>query len=224
MKYVIANWKANKNASDAIAWCDAFLQKLQYGNNAAGAIQQGKVSVIIAPPFPLIPIVKAKLGSTPGIHIAAQSVSDVEGGSRTGEIPAATLAGLVEYAIVGHSERREHYGETNEIVRAKSLAALKQMINPLVCVRNVQDTIDENVLMVAYEPTWAIGSGKNEPVESVLEMKAMLKVASPRQFIYGGSVTEDTCAPYLHTEGIDGVLVGSASLDPAKFFSIVSQV
>lgn len=224
MKYVIANWKAHKNYQEANDWCNVFLDKITYSNQLQTSLSQDRLSIIICAPSPFAALVKARFLKTKNVYIGVQSVSQYDDGAYTGEVTARMVAGVADYALIGHSERRQLCNETNEIVAAKTAMAFKYMITPLVCVRTIQDTIPQETTFVVYEPVWAIGTGKNEDPKSVLDMKKAFKLDTAQKFIYGGSVTPENCMGYLSEAEIDGILPGKASLDPQTFYEIVSQV
>ena len=213
MKYFIANWKANKNLDEALDWLDRLL-KLPFRNDRA--------KMVVCPPFHLIYPLKLKLKSNPLISLGAQNISAFESGSYTGEVTAKSLQGLVEYTIIGHSERREYFNEKYDILLKKTRLAKKYQIEPIFCVRGENDAIPAGVRIVAYEPTYTIGSGNNELIEKVLEAKQKLKLPKNVIFIYGGSVNKNNVPSYLRSQEIDGLLVGGASLDPKEFHDIVN--
>lgn len=224
MKYVIANWKAHKNYQEANEWCNVFLNKITYSNQLQTSLTQDRLSIIICAPSPFVALVKARFLKTKNVYIGVQSVSQYDDGAYTGEVTARMVAGVADYTLIGHSERRQLFSETNEIIATKTAMAFKYMITPLVCVRTIQDTIPQETTFVVYEPVWAIGTGKNEDPKSVIDMKKAFKLNNTQKFIYGGSVTPENSMGYLSEPEIDGILPGKASLDPQSFYEIVSQV
>jgi len=226
MKYIIANWKANKNIDQVKDWIDLFLK------NDFNRIKN-KIQIIICPPFPFIYLLKKMIvetGHAPSlpIKIGAQDLSQFESGTYTGEVTAKTLSGLINYVIIGHSERRKHFNENTKALFEKFVLAKKNRIEPLFCIRNEKDPLPLQIKFVVYEPVYAIsngtGQGNNEPLEKVLRIRKILKLANSVQFIYGGSVNDENATYYLKAGEIDGVLVGGASLNPDKFYKIVSCV
>lgn len=216
MKYVIGNWKANKNISETNLWLNTFL-------NFDFSHIQNRATLIICPPFPLIPLVKEKLTGISFIKIGCQNVSFYNQGAYTGEVPAHTLVGLVDYAIVGHSERRQHFNENDDylISKAKHLQSLN--IEPIYCVRGVEDPIPESIKFVAYEPVFAIGTGESDTLDNIISIKHKLKLPDKCLYIYGGSVTDQNAFHFLEQHEIDGVLPGGASLDPKKLYEILND-
>lgn len=214
MKYVIGNWKANKNLDEAKHWINAFL-------SFDFKLVQNNVTIIICPPYPFIPLLKENTVRFPFINIGSQDVSLYYQGSYTGEVTAHSLSGLADYAIIGHSERREHFKEANQALFSKVEHANKTNIKPIFCVRGENDELPRDIRIVAYEPVSAIGTGQNDSVDNILDMKEKLKLPENTIFIYGGSVTEENAHQYLIRPEIDGVLPGGASLDPHQFYNIV---
>lgn len=220
MKYIIANWKANKNYTEAEEWIISFL-KYDFTHI------KKNTQIVICPPSPFIPLLKYKIKSYPFVKIGAQNVSCFESGTYTGEVTVKTLFGLVDYVILGHSERRKYFNETDKVLFRKFVLAKKNGIEPLFCIRDENDAIPAQVKFVVYEPIYAIstgtGQGNNEPLEKVLAMRKILKVDETFKFIYGGSVNEKNAAYYLENDEIDGILGGGASLDPQRFYKIIVQ-
>ncbi len=215
MKYFIANWKAHKDLNEVLAWWQTFSDLLKNGQNS-------EAEIIICPPFPLILSLKEKVAGFKNVHLGAQNISQFDEGPYTGEVGGKNLVNLAEYVIVGHSERRRNFGETDEMLARKTNLALKYNLKPIFCLENESQTIPPGVNMVAYEPVGAIGTGKNEPLEKVLAMKKRLPLNPTIPFIYGGSVDEKNISYYLASSEINGFLIATASLDPTRFYKIVS--
>lgn len=216
MKYIIANWKANKNYVEARDWIETFFQQ-NFTQLSA------QVHIVICPPYPFIPFLFEAVKDRPYIKIGSQDVSVFEAGAYTGEVTAKSLSSIVDYSLIGHSERRQHFHETQEALLQKTKLANEHSITPLFCIRSTEDPIPDNVKFIVYEPVESIGTGNNAEVEQVLKVKEKLHITSSTQFIYGGSVTEENAGSYLSCPEIDGVLPGSASLDPLKFYKIVAS-
>jgi triosephosphate isomerase len=239
-----ANWKMQKTAGEAEAFVRSFLPLVK---------DAGSADVVIAPPFTALERVAAALRGS-GVALAAQNVNAEEEGAFTGEIAPRMLADLgCDYTIVGHSERRTLYGETNQIVAAKAAALLAHGVRPIVCVGEsleerenertfavIDSQIEESLaevpreraaeIVVAYEPIWAIGTGRTATPEMAQEVHAMIRERLRDRFggagdririQYGGSVKPDNAPSLMEQEDIDGALVGGASLDPESFAKIV---
>lgn len=215
MKYIIANWKANKTLPEVKTWLNVFLKKdLSFVKN--------QLQIIICPPYPFLSLVKEKLQDH-NIKIGSQDISFFEKGAYTGEVCVENLSGLVDYTLIGHSERRYYFEETARILFQKFNLALDNNIKPIFCIRSVTDIIPERTVFAAYEPVCAIGTGRNESLGKVLKVKKTLSFSKDVKFIYGGSVNENNSSYYLKNQEIDGLLVGGASLDPEKFYKIIKQ-
>ncbi|PIY68509.1 hypothetical protein COY90_05560 [Candidatus Roizmanbacteria bacterium CG_4_10_14_0_8_um_filter_39_9] len=213
MKYVIGNWKANKNYAEVKSWIFSFLE----------VYRPNKAIYGVAASYPFLSYLQKKFGGLPNILIGAQNVSTVEEGSCTGEVTAKSLQGIVSFAIIGHSERRKHFKESDQDLALKIIQAKKYGIEPIYCVRDENDPIPDGVKFVAYEPVAAIGTGQNEAPEKMLEMKKKIKLPKDCIFLYGGSVNEKNASSYFATKEVDGFLIGKASLDPLQFFAIGKQ-
>lgn len=212
MRYFIANWKANKYLNEALQWIDKFL---------TSPLRSDHVKVVLCPPYPLIIPLKEKIKHTKNVYLGAQDISSFESGSYTGEVTAKSLLGLVDYVIVGHSERRKYFNENYETLFKKTHLAKKYGIEPIFCLRDAKDQIPDDVKMLAYEPVYSIGTGKNEDLQKTLEVKNKLNLKESMVFLYGGSVNKNNASSYLDSPEIDGFLVGGASLDPTEFFKII---
>ena len=239
-----ANWKMQKTTGEAEAFVRSFLPLLRDASS---------VDVVIAPPFTALERVGAALRGS-GVALAAQNVNAEEEGAFTGEIAPRMLADLgCDYAIVGHSERRTLYGETNQIVAAKATALFAHDVRPIVCVGEsleeresgrtfsvIDSQIEESLaglpreraveIVVAYEPIWAIGTGRTATPEMAQEVHGVIREQLRSRFgeaggeiriQYGGSVKPENVRDLMVQADIDGALVGGASLDPESFAKIV---
>jgi triosephosphate isomerase len=239
-----ANWKMNMNSADVSAFTNRFIPLVANAD---------AVDIVIAPPFTLLDRLANEIAGT-AIQSAGQNVHPEESGAFTGEIAAGMLADMgCAYAIVGHSERRAIFGESSEFVAQKASALLRCQIRPIVCVgetleqrdagqalevvetqlreslAEVSDDQAEQVV-IAYEPVWAIGTGRTATPEIAQEVHAHIRGQLSAQFgeagnririQYGGSVKPETVYDLMSQPDIDGALVGGASLDPEAFSRIV---
>ncbi len=219
MKYIIANWKANKTYEEAKEWLETFLK-----NDFDGI--DTNAQIIICPPFPFIPLVHEKIQPYLFIKVGSQDISQYEEGKFTGEVAARSLSEIATHAIVGHSKRREFLNETEEIIEKKIGQARNQNIAPILCLRNAQDRMYQSVEFAVFEPTEAISSGtgygENVDIKDIIRMKQIFGVTS-QKFIYGGSVNEENAKVYLQNDALDGVLIGGASLNPERFYTIINS-
>ena len=241
-KLIAGNWKMN----GGLAANEALLRALLGGVGSPGC------EVAVAVPAPYLAQVRALLGAAP-VHLAAQDVSAHEAGAYTGEVSAAMLRDFgVRYTLVGHSERRQYHGETDTLVATKAHRALAAGITPIVCVgetlaereagqteavvrRQLAAVIHLNghcitEIVVAYEPVWAIGTGKTASAEQAQQVHAALRAqlqaatdkAGQIKLLYGGSMNAANAASLLAQPDIDGGLIGGASLKAPDFLQIVA--
>ncbi|XID92143.1 triose-phosphate isomerase [Paenibacillaceae bacterium WGS1546] len=241
---IAGNWKMFKTAGEAAS----FISEVKGKAEVAG------VESVICAPFTALPaLTEAVKGTT--IKVGAQNLHFEDSGAYTGEISGVMLKDLgVRYVILGHSERRQYFGETDEIVNKKVHAAFRNGLVPIVCVgekleeREAGSTNEvvrvqtegglagltaEQVAetVIAYEPIWAIGTGKSSTSAEANETIAYIRGVVAKQFgaeaaakvriQYGGSVKPNTVAEYLGQSDIDGALVGGASLEPASYVALV---
>ncbi len=234
---IVANWKMNMTGPQASAFLDAFLDE-----------RFPESDVVIAPPFTSVAQVAARLRGT-SIAVAGQNMHWEQSGAFTGEVSAPMLldAGAT-YVILGHSERRRLFGETDANVNRKTKTALTNGLTPIVCVgeseaqRDAGDAVDHIVaqtraaldglgrdgaskVVMAYEPLWAIGTGKNCHADGADTAMAAIRgcvdgLAGVR-ILYGGSVTPENVAAYASKPNINGGLIGGASLDPVGFANLI---
>jgi triosephosphate isomerase (TIM) len=217
---VAANWKMFKGPAETVAFLDAFAPP-------AG------VEIAVCPPFTSL---AAAVGR--GISIYAQNVHWAAEGAFTGEISAGMLLELgVWGAIIGHSERRQHFGDTDETVRMRCEAALAAGLSVIACVgeteaerdagetesvlrRQVASIPRHESLVIAYEPVWAIGTGKTATPSIAQGAHAFIKELHDTRVLYGGSVKSDNATELMAQPAVDGALVGGASLEPESFEAI----
>lgn len=243
--FVAGNWKMFKTVSEA----RHLVSELVPGLQAVGSVDK-----VLCPPFTTLLAVAALLEGV-DIGLGAQNMHWELSGAYTGEISPTMVAELCRYVIVGHSERRTYFGETDETVNKKVQAALAHGLTPIVCVgetleenetartaevvtRQVRlglsgiattiETAGANAFVIAYEPVWAIGTGRNATPRDAAEVHAGIRRAlmglgaGVTRILYGGSVNAGNVAALLAEREIDGVLVGGASLDPVGWAGICS--
>jgi len=243
--FVAGNWKMHKTIAEAEAFIQGLLPR----------VASASADVAICPAYTVL---QAMVDSTRGsrVEVYAQNVHDAESGAFTGEVSLPMLLELdVHGAIVGHSERRELFGETDKALQLKVPAILAAGMTPILCVgeteeerendetqsklrRQVREAlakVDEDRLadvVIAYEPIWAIGTGKvatpDQAQEAIGFIRALVNDRSPEQaeqvrILYGGSVNADNAAELMALPDVDGALVGGASLDPESFATIVAE-
>lgn len=220
MKYVIANWKSNKNSTEVVEWLESYSEK-----------KSKDITTILAPSF--VHLGQVTTSQDDRFAVASQDVSQFPMGSYTGAVNARQLKEIgVQYAIVGHSERRRYFGETHAQIGNKIAQLLDEGITPVLCI-DTEYLVEQSVvidpdhlkkILVAYEPLSAIGSGNNQDVGTVAEVVIQIHQVYDEQVpvLYGGSVTESNVREYSLV--CDGVLVGGASLDPKQFSQLVAAI
>jgi triosephosphate isomerase len=240
--YLAANWKMNKTVAEAAEFVDALLPR----------IAATQCDVVICPPFTaLSEVVQRRYGTA--VKVAAQNMHEEEAGAFTGEVSASMLVELdVEAVVLGHSERRQFFAETDEALARKVPAALAADLEPILCVgeseaardggeteqvleRQLQadlaavESLDLERVVVAYEPIWAIGTGRTATPEQAQDACAFIRdvlrmrgaAADGMRILYGGSVKPANATELLSKPDVDGALVGGAALDPVDFAAIV---
>ena len=242
MPLIAGNWKMNTTVDEAVTLVKEMLSGLDAVDN---------IEKLVCPPFiSLISVREVLKGSS--VKLGAQNLHYMEKGAYTGEISPLMLAGICEYVIIGHSERRQYFGDTNEVVNKKILAALDAGLKPILCVgesleENEAGKTEEVVngqlrqslaainypgsFVIAYEPVWAIGTGVTATPEQAQEVHALMRewfaardrqIAEQLLMLYGGSVKADNASALFSQPDIDGGLVGGASLD-AEEFTLICQ-
>jgi len=241
---IAGNWKMNTTLSEATDLVSKMFHELD---------EVGNVEKVLCPPFVSLAAV-GELIKESSIKLGAQNLYFEEKGAYTGEISPLMLANLCEFVIIGHSERRQYFNETGEIVNKKVMAALKTRLKPILCVGErleeneagrTEEVVIEQIksslagindissLTIAYEPVWAIGTGRAATGEQANVTIGLIRrtisklygerVALDLRILYGGSVTADNATEFMQQPEIDGALVGGASLKADQFLSIVRQ-
>tara|TARA_B110000495_G_C22973312_1_gene571457 strand:- start:499 stop:1230 length:732 start_codon:yes stop_codon:yes gene_type:complete len=236
-KYCVANWKMNFNGQQGQDFFEVLNSK---------DLNKGQSQIILCPSYTsLFSIVGASKNSA--ISVGAQNVHYEDSGAFTGEISVKMLnEASVEFVIIGHSERRHVFGETDEMIHAKMLQSIQNGITPILCIGERLDEREsgntDKVLraqlevglsdvkgeyIIAYEPVWAIGTGQSATSEMVVETHASIRniltelnVSEKVSLLYGGSVSPQNASALAAVENVDGFLIGGASLDVDRFYSI----
>lgn len=214
MKYIVANWKAQKSLNDVQSWLQVFKKEYKAKDG---------LSVCIASSFPHLQFVREGIKDLPNCFVAAQCVSEKSKGSFTGEVTAQALVGMVQYCIVGHCERRIK-GETKEQIDPQIKNLKEQNISPILCISSVDEFPQGYTGLIAYEQPEDIGTGQGTAIERVMSFYKSLNLSSDSTFLYGASVDKDNCLEYLEHPEIKGFIVGTASLDPDQFIKIVEKI
>jgi triosephosphate isomerase len=207
----------------------------QIFNSVAEGIKEIKnTEVVICPPYIYFSIFNSQLLGD--IKVGAQNSFWEEKGAFTGEISLPMLKGLnVEYVIIGHSERRKYFGETDEMINKKVLSVLKQELKPILCIDNMaqlkKDLAEINreefkKIIIAFEPISAIGTGNPYDLEGAEKMRNLIKSVLEEEtpILYGGSVNSQNAAGFIEKAGFQGLLIGGASLNPKEFIKIIGSL
>lgn len=227
---VIGNWKATKTVKETVEWAKVAKEDLEGVNHA---------EVIVCPPYNSIPFLSSLFKDT-SVSVGAQDVSKFKKGYYTGEVTVEMLDGLVDYCIVGHSERRKYFGETDDDVIEKVNNLIDYSIKPVLCISNL-DQLDSYLdrgktivdkaeeIVFVYEPPGAISGGGSYHPESPEKAdenagKIGEKLGKEIVTLYGGSVNPENAAEFFSKENIDGGLVGQASTNPHTFVDIFKKI
>lgn len=249
-KIVAGNWKMNTTAEEA--------QKLtsEIVNMVQDEVKQN-VQVVLAPPFPYLQAVGKLIGTNKKIGLSAQNVNENESGAFTGEVSVGMLKSVgAQWVIIGHSERREYFKESNAQLAKKVDSSLKGGLTPIFCCgepleirekgtheAHVQQQLEESLfhlnegqvrqLVIAYEPVWAIGTGKTASSQQAQDMHKAIRqqlakkwgeaVANDMRILYGGSMKPDNAKELMEQPDVDGGLIGGASLKSRDFLEIIKS-
>ena len=242
--FIAGNWKMNKNVKESVSLAKSLINRLKDVQDK---------DVVVCPAFTALSQVYEEVKDS-NVKVGAQNMSFEDEGAYTGEISPRMLKDFCEYVILGHSERRQYFGEDDEIVNKKVKKALEHGLKPILCIGETleerdgdktfdiiesqlkkslknMDKNDMKKIIIAYEPIWAIGTGKTATPEQAEDVHVFIRkvikksygdeIASELRILYGGSVKPDNVKTLMEKEDIDGALVGGASLDAESFSGIV---
>ncbi len=245
-KLIIGNWKMNLNMQEASLYLHKLMEVLK---------PRRDVEVVVSPTTLTLQSLSLQINRRIA-KLAAQNCYWRDHGAYTGEVPAAHLRGIADYVLIGHSERRYIFIESDKDIRLKVQAAIRNRLQPILCVGEtaqeralgeMRDVLADQLtsglanvtaeeldrVVIAYEPIWAIGTGDNAKPVDVKKATQMIrqhvahlygkKAAEEVRILYGGSITVDSAADYLAISGLDGLLVGAASLDIHQFTEIIEK-
>ncbi len=243
-KFFCGNWKMHKTSKEALGYLKVFIPSVRSVN---------KCEIVLAVPFTLLNLLKEKTKKS-NIKLAAQNVFYEEEGAYTGEISPKMIKEYADYVIIGHSERRKYFNETDEIINKKIKAGLNKKLKVIFCLgetikeretKRTKEVIEKQFylglngitpnqiknIVIAYEPVWAIGTGKNATPLQAEEVHKFIRTSISKKFnkktsettriIYGGSVTPENAYSILKMPNVDGCLPGGSSLDPKKLAKII---
>lgn len=219
-KIIVANWKSNKTASEALQFLKEFKEGL-------GAVEFSSIEIIILPQFLSIPYCfKFIQENNLPISLGVQTVSSFVDGPYTGEVSARFVKEFCSYVLLNHSERKKYAKETDEDLKNKFARAVEIGLTPLVCVQDEGSFFPESAKYVVFEPPSAIstfGTGKAQTREEVESAIATIKGKSDAKVLYGGSVSPEDIGEYLKIENLSGFLVGAASLESSSFLALLKK-
>lgn len=245
-RLIVGNWKMYRTATEAV----------QFVRQLSDLIPTPRVEVVLAPPFTALHAAAQTMADAQRFALAAQNLYWEDQGAFTGEVSGPMLKDLgCRYVIIGHSERRQYFGDTDDGINKKIKAAIRCGLRPILCLgeslaQREQEQTDQvvteqlrkalqtcskddvHMLTIAYEPVWAIGTGRAATAEQAVavhkELRATLarewspEIGSQTRILYGGSVSPDNAADFFVSEQVDGALVGGACLDPHRFAKIIA--
>ena len=223
--YVIGNWKSHKTLKEAKLWFDEFARSYKPAQD---------LEVIIAPPFPWLQFLAEYLRELKleNVSLAAQDVSPFPKGPYTGAVPADMIKEMVDYVIIGHSERRRYFHETSQDVANKVQETVDAGLNPIVCVDRPYamsqltaiNDIDSDNLLIAYGPVEALSVRIPDSPQNIEEaVRFITRIYPKNPVVYGGSLFPDNVADYLKVPGLSGIFLGESSLDAAAFAAICAK-
>ncbi len=216
-QFFIANWKSHKTPKETTEWFENFARHM--------GRKEENDTILVCPPFPLLSLCRELAHKhTPYVSIGAQDISYFPEGAYTGEVSGRLIGSLATHVIIGHSERRSYFDEREKVLSEKVLMAQANMLTPIFCISSKNDSVPKRVKIVAYEPIEAIGTGDPASPETVEQIAHGLKEKNDADYIlYGGSVDAKNVASYTSLPSINGVLVGTASLDPQEFAHLIQH-
>ncbi|OGH13558.1 MAG: hypothetical protein A3H50_00280 [Candidatus Levybacteria bacterium RIFCSPLOWO2_02_FULL_37_10] len=218
--FIIANWKSNKTIEEAEQWFHDFAEKLK---SDSSNIENKEI--IVCPSFILFEHARYCSNNLKlPIRFGAQNISPFDKGAYTGEVNGEQIKEFAQYVIIGHSERRKNFSETNEMLKQKVLMAKKYNLMPIFCIQNQDSPVPQEIDVIAYEPPTAIGTGNPDTPENAQRVAKIVKERTGvANVLYGGSVTSSNVKTFTNMPDIDGLLVGGASLDSLEFLAIIKN-
>lgn len=213
---IIGNWKSHKTILQAREW---------FGEIAAELGSARSADVVLCPSFQLLSLCAEEIKKNQlNWVLGAQNVSPFPEGKHTGEVNAVQLRDLVQYVLIGHSERRNEFGETDEILFEKVKRVREAGLSPIYFVQGETTPVPEGIGIVAYEPIFAIGTGNPDTPEDAEKVAHYFKTKHHvPTVLYGGSVDEKNVGLFMSCSSIDGIVPGTASLDPISFARLIQN-
>lgn len=217
---IVSNLKSYKTEQEANTWLNDFLEIKKDGVDITNK------EIIICPPFTLLWLFKSFVNENNlPIKIGAQNISPFEEGAYTGEVNARQIKDYADFVLIGHSERRSNFNESDEILEKKVEISLRNGLTPIFLVQSGTTSIPNGVSAIAYEPVFAIGSSNPDTPQNADSVASSLNSKGNKyNILYGGSVTSQNVNSFTKMQNISGVLVGGASLDAKEFIQIIKNV
>ncbi len=215
---IVANLKSNIDENEAKNWLETFkkITELQ--------LDLAQKEIIICPSFTqLFSFLSYFSSNNIMVKLGAQNISPYEEGAYTGEINAKQIKDFASFVLIGHSERRQNFNETEDMLIKKVAVALKYGVSPIFLVQGQEALVPQGVQIVAYEPVAAIGTGTPDTPENADAVAAVIKAKNNVQVLYGGSVTADNVKSFTAKANLDGVIVGGASLEAEELLKIIQN-
>ena len=216
---IVANLKSYKTENEAKEWLENFKKIKEPGQNLENK------EIVICPSFTLLSLFSLYISDNNlPVKIGAQNTSPFDEGAYTGEVNAKQIKDFADFVLIGHSERRNNFGETDDMLSKKTELSLKYGLTPIFLVQGKDNLIPQEIKIIAYEPIFAIGSGNPDTPENANQIASLIKSKNNiYQILYGGSVTSENVKSFTGMVNISGVLVGGASLDPEELIKIIKN-
>lgn len=215
--FIVANWKSNKTILQAEEWFRTL-------NDLQLTLNKEEKEVIVCPPFTLLPSLKSLIAENKlPISLGAQDISPFNEGAFTGAINGRQIKEFADYVLVGHSERRRYFAETQAFLAEKVKMANKWNLKVIFCADSEKSLIPDGVSIVTYEPPTSISPAPADTPENAERAARALKAKTLRTVLYGGNVTSGNVSSFMQMKSINGVLVGRASLDAQEFYEIIQS-
>jgi len=216
---IVANLKSYKTENEAKEWLENFKKIKEPGQNLENK------EIVICPSFTLLSLFSLYISDNNlPVKIGAQNISPFDEGAYTGEVNAKQIKDFADFVLIGHSERRNNFNETDDLLSKKTELSLKYGLTPIFLVQGKDNLIPQEIKIIAYEPIFAIGSGNPDTPENANQIASLIKSKNNiYQILYGGSVTSENVKSFTGMVNISGVLVGGASLDPEELIKIIKN-